>query len=402
MKPNYKIILVVFLLLVSAFRVKADTYNGTINTGILSTGLTGIVIGLPTSSPSPGIFGSAQNIVLTKPSGSKEVRFSTDGSTPDCSSSQVYSSPIDIDSTTTIKAISCYIDGSSSSVASFNYVISAPLEPDENGNAVIDNDTPQVLIKNQSQSVSVTIANGTTNPTINVGPLISGGTGTLPQITISGQNANIAIPATTITSADSSWNGVISAPTVTTISLSEGETLSTAIQVGFTGAKLSFDKAVRILLPGQVGKRAGYIRTGIAFTEITSVCSADNQTIGDALPVDGDCKIDVGGDLVIWTKHFTKFATYTVAVAQNQTSGGSSAGGGGGGSSATTTSSSTATTQTAATKPGDINNDKIVDELDFSVIMADWGKTGTSLADLNKDNVVDELDFSILMANWGS
>ena len=38
---------------------------------------------------------------------------------------------------------------------------------------------------------------------------------------------------------------------------------------------------------------------------------ADNQATGDALAADGDCKIDVGSDLAIWTKHFTSFATYT-------------------------------------------------------------------------------------------
>jgi len=70
-------------------------------------------------------------------------------------------------------------------------------------------------------------------------------------------------------------------------------------------------KQLEFYLLGQAGKRAGYIRTGTAFTEITAVCSADTQTVGNALEVDGECKIDVGSDLVIWTKHFTKFVTYT-------------------------------------------------------------------------------------------
>jgi hypothetical protein len=49
-----------------------------------------------------------------------------------------------------------------------------------------------------------------------------------------------------------------------------------------------------------------------------------------------------------------------------------------------------------------MNHDGTVDELDFSIMMSEWGQTGTNLsADLNKDGVVDELDFSILMANWG-
>jgi hypothetical protein len=54
-------------------------------------------------------------------------------------------------------------------------------------------------------------------------------------------------------------------------------------------------------------------------------------------------------------------------------------------------------------KPGDVNGDGKVDELDLSIMMSEWGQTGTGLAgDLNHDGIVDELDFSILMANWGS
>ncbi len=194
--------------------------------------------------------------------------------------------------------------------------------PDAGGAATVNNSTPEVVITNPTQVVNLTISSGTTNPTIDVGSFITGGTGTLPEINITSANANntsVAIPAsTTVTSADNTWNGVIAAPTVTTVTLpdtaGQTKTLSTAIEVGFTGAKLSFDKAVRLLLPGQAGKRAGYIRTGIEFTEITNTCAADNQATGDALAADGECKIDVGTDLVIWTKHFTKFATYEVGL----------------------------------------------------------------------------------------
>lgn len=188
--------------------------------------------------------------------------------------------------------------------------------PDNSGEVTVNSSTPQVVITNPTQAVDVTIDSGTTNPTIDVGSFITDGTGIIPQITINSSDASIEIPAsTTVTSTDSAWDGVIAAPTVTTVTLPEtsGETktLSTAIEIGFASAKLSFDKAVRILLPGQAGKRAGYVRTGTDFTEITNTCAADTQASGDALAADGDCKVDVGADLVIWTKHFTKFASYT-------------------------------------------------------------------------------------------
>lgn len=188
--------------------------------------------------------------------------------------------------------------------------------PDSDGKVTLSGDTTEVVITDPNQAVHVTIASGTVNPKINVSAFIANGTGKLPEITISSDVADIVIPAgTTVTSVDPSWDGIIAAPTVTTLTLPEtsGETktLSVAIEVGFTGAKLSFDNAIRIVLANQAGKRAGYIRTGIDFTEITNICALDDQATGDALSADGDCKIDAGSDLVIWTKHFTTFASYT-------------------------------------------------------------------------------------------
>ncbi|MCX6756882.1 MAG: peptidoglycan-binding domain-containing protein, partial [Candidatus Nomurabacteria bacterium] len=192
--------------------------------------------------------------------------------------------------------------------------------PDNNGNVTVSSTTPEVVITNGNATTTVTISSDNTNPTIDVSSFIgSNGTGTLPAINITSSNASnmtVAIPAgTEVVSASTTWNGVIAAPTVTTTSLpaTEGQTktLSTAIEIGFSGAKLTFSKAVKILLPGQAGKRAGYVRTGTAFTEITNVCASDSQVTGDALAADSECKIDVGSDLVIWTKHFTTFASYT-------------------------------------------------------------------------------------------
>ena len=204
--------------------------------------------------------------------------------------------------------------------------------PDGSGNSAVNSTTPEVVITSTIQPVTVTVSSGTANATINVSSFIEGGTGILPQITINSEKADVAIPASTVvTSTDATWNGVIAAPTVTTVTLpitsGQTKTLSTAVEVGFTGAKLSFDKAVRVLLPGQAGKRAGYTRDGgSTFTEITNKCDSDSQTIGNALPAEGDCKIDVDSDLVIWTKHFTTFVAYTETASstKSNTSSGSS------------------------------------------------------------------------------
>lgn len=112
------------------------------------------------------------------------------------------------------------------------------------------------------------------------------------------------------------------------------------MEVGFDDIKLTFNKAVRILITGQAGKNVGYSRSGNFYT-ITNICSADTQEAGDALPVEGDCKADVGSDLVIWTKHFTKFTTYTIST--------TNAGGGGGGGGYTPVNNNLQNKSTAST-----------------------------------------------------
>jgi len=191
---------------------------------------------------------------------------------------------------------------------------------------LINSTTPEVVISDLNQAVIITVDSGTNNTTLNLDALITNGTGTLPSIIINSSNANISIPdSTLVTSADPNWNGIMMAPTVTSVTLPviSGQTLSpsTAIEIGFSGAKLTFDKAVKITMLGQAGKRAGYTRNGEAFTEITNVCSADTQDAGNALVQDSECKIDSGADLVIWTKHFTTFTAYTQTAKRSSSSG---------------------------------------------------------------------------------
>jgi len=189
--------------------------------------------------------------------------------------------------------------------------------PDTNGSSTVNSTTPQVVILDPTQAVTVTIENETINASIDVSPLVSNETGTIPQITINSSIANINIPAMNITCANSSWGELIVAPSTFTVPNTATETMttSTAIEIGFADAKLFclFDNVVRILLPDQKDKRVGYSQTG-TFTEITTICGEDNQTTVDiALDVDKDCKIIVGNDLVVWTKHFTTFATFSSA-----------------------------------------------------------------------------------------
>ncbi|MFA6486187.1 MAG: S8 family serine peptidase [Candidatus Magasanikbacteria bacterium] len=195
-------------------------------------------------------------------------------------------------------------------------------------NTTVSINNPQVLMGDNNITTStISVPSGVTNGTLNISALTSNSStstvATLPTAiaiiaTTSIGRVDVAIPAgVMITSASSTWNGVINLPQVqsnssVTASADSGKTatVSSVIEIGFGDMMVTFDKAVKITLVGQAGKDVGYSRSGV-FTKISSTCSANTQASGDALSAGSECKIDSGSDLVIWTKHFTSFVTYT-------------------------------------------------------------------------------------------
>lgn len=158
-------------------------------------------------------------------------------------------------------------------------------------------------------------------------------------VSLTGTSGTVAvsavIPAGTVVTGSVGWDGVVSAPVATNASFSlEGfvPTVLSAIAVGSTNSDLTLDKAAKLTFAGEAGRMVGWINHAGVFTEITAVCADNTQVTNDGLASGTDCKIDDGSDLVVWTKHFSTFATYRVT--QIISSGGS-------GSAASTASSNT-------------------------------------------------------------
>ena len=146
-------------------------------------------------------------------------------------------------------------------------------------------------------------------------------------VTQSGSNGNggtvtVEIPQGAVVTGDSSWDGTISPPTIssTTLPSVSGFTLTptSVIEIGSSSVDLTFNSAVRILFPGAANNLVGFIPVGGAFTPITTVCNGDTQSQANSqlLPAGGACYINAanGTDLVVWTTHFTQFVTYTKTV----------------------------------------------------------------------------------------
>ena len=176
--------------------------------------------------------------------------------------------------------------------------------------------------------------------------------------TVGGVRITVSLPAGTTATGDSSWDGLFGLPAPSGAAppapgQSTVHTKRVAFSVGADTA-LHVDRAVRILVPGEGGRNAFFSGPDGAPRAVPECAFGDSQEGADAgLTAGGDCHIDVGRDLAIWTRHLSHWGTYhagprvieqepepeteseapadDVATAAGGSGGGSRGGGGGGG-----------------------------------------------------------------------
>ncbi|MEW9698163.1 S-layer homology domain-containing protein [Paenibacillus sp. SI8] len=173
--------------------------------------------------------------------------------------------------------------------------------------------------------VNIVVPSGVTGTSVQVTTATYGSNkqATVPSVEVKAitsiGDVSVKIPNGATITAPLNWDGTIKLPEVlpnNSVTVNNG-TVAAVIEIGSPNVTLTFDKAVRLLIPNQAGKKAGFIRSGI-FTPITNTVSADSQEAADKeIAAGGEAKIDVGSDLVIWTKHFTQFVSYTSSNSQS-------------------------------------------------------------------------------------
>lgn len=102
-----------------AIGIKSGLTNSPIKTGVYT--INGAV-STPSFTPAAGTFSEAQSVQILCATSGASIYYTTDGSTPDATDT-LYTGPIDISETTTIKAIGIKGGYSNSSVASGTFTI---------------------------------------------------------------------------------------------------------------------------------------------------------------------------------------------------------------------------------------------------------------------------------------
>lgn len=163
----------------SALTLKAIAYKEGMLASVISSA--GYVIGsppvvTPTFSPAAGNYTTAQSVTISTVTSGATIRYTTDGSNPTSTTGTVYSGPVSVASSTTIRAIAFKSGSPDSAVAAAAYSIGAvPVSaPTFNPAGGTYATTQSVIINSSTSGASIRYTIDGSNPTSTTGMIYSG------------------------------------------------------------------------------------------------------------------------------------------------------------------------------------------------------------------------------------
>ncbi len=242
----------------------------------------------------------------------------------------------------TQNAMASEVFGNISNAATVSNTISGSILNVTVNGITLSNNSPSVSLSNSSTGIfSLSIPDNVTNTTLDMSSLVSGNRALMPVTVFAAGNINnvpvsITIPSgTTVTAATTTWDGIISLPRTSssivtpTAAVGNSLTITSSIEMGSQLFRINFSNSVRLVFGGLSNNYVGYMN-GSTFVPIVNSCAIDSQAWADvSLATNGECYMPQGSNLIIWTKHFTTFGTYTQQPIIVPSSGGGGGGGGG-------------------------------------------------------------------------
>ena len=161
-------------LTLKAIAFKTGSNNSTITTGIYTINLP--TTAAPAFSPVAGTYTSAQSVAITSSTSGASIRYTTDGSTPSATVGTLYSGPVSIGSTLTLKAIAFKTGSNDSTVTSAIYTINLPTVAAPMFSPVAGTYTSaqSVAITSSTSGASIRYTTDGSTPSATAGTLYSG------------------------------------------------------------------------------------------------------------------------------------------------------------------------------------------------------------------------------------
>ncbi|MDE2588634.1 MAG: hypothetical protein KGL95_03065, partial [Patescibacteria group bacterium] len=235
--------------------------------------------------------------------------------------------PVDTVSKSPTKSVSDDLNTQDSVTQAKNIAQNQQLIENSQTQVTVDASQPQLVITSNTAALSnIVVPPTVTNATIDYSAIASSGTVQIPATNWLNMTRNtntntqpavsVSIPPSTKISGGTSWNNVLQLPTITSpppnlsIPITTGQTTTThTVLIVGSSVPLHFNTPVRMLLAGEAGLDVGFFYDPTNVTPIANTCTDDSSS--GISTTEQECKIDVGSDLVIWTRHFTGFATWS-------------------------------------------------------------------------------------------
>ena len=185
---------------IRAIAFKSGMADSAINAA--SYTITGAVA-VPAFSPAGGTYSSAQTLTITSATGGASIRYTTDGTTPTSTTGTLYSGPVSVPATTTIKAIAYKAGMSDSAVTSSTYtitpgVVAAPSFSPAGGTY---SSNQNVTITSTTGGATIRYTTDGTNPTSTTGIVYTGPVSVSSNTTIKAIAYNTGMTDSQVTSA---------------------------------------------------------------------------------------------------------------------------------------------------------------------------------------------------------